>query len=101
MRRGDFDDLPGTGRPLDLDDDRLVPPELRIAFRILKNAGLAPPEVVVRREIAALEAVLHQIADTPERNRTLAKLAVLRTQLGAHRARRRAANAYLERTLHG
>ena len=99
MRRGDFDNLPGAGRPLDLDDDRLVPPELRIAFRVLKNAGLAPPEVLVRREIAALEAVLDQIADAAERKRTLAKLAVLRTQLGVHRAPRRAASARRERTI--
>jgi len=99
MRRGDFDHLPGAGRPLDLDDDRLVPPELRIAFRILKNAGLAPPEVLARREIATLEAVLDQMVDAAERKRTLVKLAVLRTQLGMHRARRRAANACFERTI--
>lgn len=51
---GQFDDLPGVGRPLKLDDDRLVPEELRVAFRILRNAGLVPPEVERRRDIAAL-----------------------------------------------
>jgi len=45
MACGEFDDLPGAGRPLDLDDDALVPEELRVAHRILKNAGVAPPEV--------------------------------------------------------
>lgn len=45
MACGEFDDLPGAGRPLELDDDRLVPEELRVAHRILKNAGIAPPEV--------------------------------------------------------
>jgi hypothetical protein len=45
MACGDFDNLPGAGRPLDLDDDALVPEALRVANRILKNAGLAPPEV--------------------------------------------------------
>jgi hypothetical protein len=39
VSRGEFDDLPGAGRPLDLDDDPLVPEELRLAYRILKNAG--------------------------------------------------------------
>jgi hypothetical protein len=43
--RGELDDLPGAGRPLDLEDDALVPEELRAANRILKNAGIAPPEV--------------------------------------------------------
>ena len=45
IARGELDDLPGAGRPLDLDDDALVPEELRAAYRILKNAGIAPPEV--------------------------------------------------------
>ena len=43
--RGELDNLPGAGRPLDLDDDPLVPEDLRLAHRILKNAGYAPAEV--------------------------------------------------------
>lgn len=35
--RGDFEDLPGEGKPLELDDDMLVPVELRVANRVLKN----------------------------------------------------------------
>jgi hypothetical protein len=45
IARGELDGLPGAGRPLELDDDSLVPQELRAAHRILKNAGIAPPEV--------------------------------------------------------
>ena len=45
VSRGELDDLPGAGRPLDLDDHTLVPEELRVAHRILRNAGVAPPEV--------------------------------------------------------
>jgi hypothetical protein len=45
LARGELDDLPGEGRPLDLDDDALVPEDLRMAYRILKNAGYAPQEV--------------------------------------------------------
>ena len=45
IAKGELDELPGEGRPLDLDDDALVPEELRLAYRILKNAGIAPPEV--------------------------------------------------------
>jgi hypothetical protein len=55
VSRGEFDHLPGAGRPLDLDDDPLIPEELRIAYRILKNAGFVPPEVQTLNEIAALE----------------------------------------------
>jgi hypothetical protein len=85
IRRGDFDNLPGAGHPLELDDDALVPPEVRIGYRILKNAGLVPPELLERREIAELEFSLGGLADVEERKRALAKLAVLRTRLGAHR----------------
>jgi Domain of unknown function (DUF1992) len=45
IARGELEGLPGEGRPLELDDDALVPEELRAAHRILKNAGIAPPEV--------------------------------------------------------
>jgi len=42
-QRGEFDDLPGAGRPLQLDDDALIPEELRAGYRLLKNAGYLPP----------------------------------------------------------
>ena len=45
MERGEFDDVPGSGRPLDLEEDPLVPEELRMAYRILRNAGYVPTEV--------------------------------------------------------
>jgi len=45
VANGELDNLPGQGRPLALDDDALVPEELRMAHRILKNAGIAPAEV--------------------------------------------------------
>jgi hypothetical protein len=45
VSKGELEDLPGAGRPLDLDDDALIPDELRLAYRILKNAGLVPAEI--------------------------------------------------------
>jgi hypothetical protein len=45
IARGEFDHLPGAGRPLALDDDPWVPQELRVAYRLLKNAGYVPPEL--------------------------------------------------------
>jgi hypothetical protein len=58
IARGEFDDLPGAGRPLELDDDSLVPEELRVALRILKNAGCVPPEV---QQLAEVNALIAQI----------------------------------------
>ena len=80
IARGDFDDLPGAGRPLALDDDPLVPAETRIAHRILKNAGFVPLEMLERAEIARLEAALPEL-DAPRRRLAVAKLALLRTRL--------------------
>lgn len=45
VARGEFDGLPGAGRPLDLAEDPLVPEDQRMANRILKNAGFVPREV--------------------------------------------------------
>ena len=86
IERGDLDDLPGMGKPLALDDDPLVPPETRMANRILKNAGVVPLEILERREIARLEALLPGL-DAGGRARTLARLAVLRTHLFETRTR--------------
>jgi hypothetical protein len=81
MRQGAFDDLPGAGRPLDLDDDRLVPEPLRAAYRILKNAGFVPPEIEARRERAAFTALIARLDDSPVRRHALAKLALLEAKL--------------------
>jgi hypothetical protein len=94
MRRGDFDNLPGAGQPLRLDDDPLVPPEVRIANRILKNAGLVPVELEQRREIASLEAGIPRIRDDAERARAIEKLALLKLRLGARRSLALARNEF-------
>ena len=83
LARGDLDGLPGAGRPLDLEDDPLVPEDVRMAHRILRNAGFVPPEVEHLREIAALEdAVLrYGEADDAARARAVKRLALLKTRI--------------------
>ena len=84
---GEFDDLPGQGQPLELDDAALVPAEMRMAYRLLKNAGYVPEEVAIRREIASLEqlAVRAEIAEGQDeaidRAAALRRLSLLRTRL--------------------
>ena len=92
IRRGEFADLPGTGKPLELADDPLVPEDVRAINRVLKNAGCVPPEILDRREIASLESNLPAISAVDERSKALAKLAVLRTRLGGERGTRLFAN---------
>jgi hypothetical protein len=55
LERGDFDDLPGKGKPIDLRAYFDTPEEVRVAYSLLKNAHLLPQEVALLREIAALK----------------------------------------------
>jgi len=97
--RGEFDDLPGTGAPLDLDDDSLVPGELRVAYRILKNAGYVPPEVEALRDVRQLEQALAETQAPDERTRLLARVNALlsRTSMGRRRGDLRVEAAYFRK----
>ena len=82
VAQGEMSGQPGEGRPLDLAEDALVPEELRMASRILKNAGFVPPEVEILAGIAELErVVLDQSVDDDTRARAVKKLALLRTRI--------------------
>ncbi|MDR1648021.1 MAG: DUF1992 domain-containing protein [Zoogloeaceae bacterium] len=48
--RGEFRDLPGCGQPQYLEENPLIPAELRLMNRILKNAGFVPPAVTRMKE---------------------------------------------------
>ena len=54
MQRGDFDNLRGKGQPLDLSAYFDTPEDVRMAYSILKNAGVLPEEINLLHEIAAL-----------------------------------------------
>ena len=54
QKNGVFDNLPGKGKPLVPEDLSLVPTGLRLAYHVLKNAHVVPPEVEQRREIRGL-----------------------------------------------
>jgi hypothetical protein len=72
QRAGAFDDLPGKGKPLVLEDLSWVPEDLRIGYHILKNAGVLPPEAELLKDIHKLEDLLRYVVDEGER-RALAK----------------------------
>lgn len=60
MERGLFDNLPGMGKPLNLDEDQFVPDEMKMAFRMLRSTGLAPLWVDLNKEIRAdIERLAH------------------------------------------
>ncbi len=74
LNRGDFDDLPGRGEPLQVEDDSRVPEDLRLAYKILKNANCLPPELDLRKEIRQMEDLLENIPDEKKKYRQIKKI---------------------------
>ena len=72
QRKGDFDNLPGKGKPLELEDLSWVPEDLRIGYKVLKNARVLPPEAELLKDIHTLEDLLKHVEDEGPR-RALAK----------------------------
>ena len=66
-KTGEVKKLPGYGKPIDLDDDSHTPRKYRMAYRVLKNAGMAPPEVELIKEIAKLRSQLEDLTDESAR----------------------------------
>src|SRR5207237_7211902 len=56
LQQGEFENLPGKGQPLDLNEYFNTPVTDRLAFSILKNATMIPSEVELLREIELLQA---------------------------------------------
>jgi hypothetical protein len=69
IARGDLEDLPGSGKRLELENLSQVPEDLRVGYLLLKNAGVLPEEMQVRKEMVTLEALLDACADAEERTR--------------------------------
>ena len=74
LERGEFDNLPGRGEPLKLEDDSNVPEDLRLAYKILKNADCLPPEIEAKKEIRQMEDLLETIPDEKERYKLIKKI---------------------------
>jgi DnaJ homologue, subfamily C, member 28, conserved domain len=58
IAKGEFDNLPGKGKPLDLDAYFAAPEHLRIGYSILKGADIIPEEMALLRQIEGLKKSL-------------------------------------------
>ena len=74
LAKGEFDNLPGQGKPLELEDMSAVPEELRMAYKILRNAGCIAPELQERKDITRLLDLLEECSDEKERVAGMQKL---------------------------
>jgi hypothetical protein len=74
MEAGDFDDLTGKGQPLNLEEDSHIPLELRMAYKILKNADCLPPELELRKEVVHLQDLVAAMPDEAEKLKQMRRL---------------------------
>lgn len=80
--KGELSSLAGEGKPLHLDDDSHVPEELRAGYRLLKNAGYLPPELIQRNEAISLSEILKGLSkNSTDYNNTCKQLTILELRL--------------------
>ncbi|MBW2488065.1 MAG: DUF1992 domain-containing protein [Deltaproteobacteria bacterium] len=86
QKKGEFDNLEGSGEPLNLLNDQTVAEELRLAYKILKNADCLPPEIELKKEIRQTEDLLAEMSGTTEKYRAIKKLNYLIMKLNTLRS---------------
>src|SRR5947209_5491783 len=74
MARGDFDNLKGKGKPIDLSAYFATPEDLRMAHSILKSNKFVPEEVDLLREIADLKQQIAACEDDDKRGELVRRL---------------------------
>jgi len=74
MDRGEFNDLPGKGKPVDLTDYFNSPEESRLAISMLKNAGVLPEELESLKEIELLKTQIDLSKDADQKKQLQKKL---------------------------
>ena len=79
---GELQGIDGFGKPLPEDAGwNATPEELRMPFKILKNAGFAPPEVEMFRQRAELTAALESATSEAEKVATQKRLGELQQKI--------------------
>lgn len=66
-KEGEFENLPGFGKPLPHDELSHVPDDLRMAYRMMKNAGYTEEDNAVKQEMATIEDLIKKCEDPAEK----------------------------------
>jgi hypothetical protein len=74
IEAGEFDNLKGKGQPLNFEDDSHILPELRMAYKILKNANCLPIELEMRKEVVQLQDLVAGMPDEAEKLKQMRRL---------------------------
>ena len=84
QKKGDFKNLPGKGKPLP-EEEMNIPEDIRLAYKILKNADCVPPELELKKEIKNTQELLSGMEETSEKYKVLKKLNLLILKLNSMR----------------
>ena len=90
VEAGEFSDLPGAGKPLELDDLARVPEELRSSYLLLKGANVLPEEMQLRHELVTLENLLAACRDEERSSALRGRIEALEVRYAVLMERRRA-----------
>ncbi|MED1740195.1 DUF1992 domain-containing protein [Bacillus swezeyi] len=71
IKDGEFDGLPGMGKPLKKDEAAHIPENLRMAYRVMKNAGMAGDEGALKKELMTIDDLISKCTDENERERLM------------------------------
>ncbi|SHF32672.1 DnaJ family domain-containing protein [Desulforamulus putei] len=74
IEKGELSNLPGSGKPLEIEDLSHIPDELRAGYRLLKNAGVLPEEMEIKKEVVTLQKLINYCYDEDEKRRLIKKL---------------------------
>lgn len=84
MAEGEFDNLPGKGKPIDLSKYYGVPEHLRIAYQMMKDSGYIPEEVRLKKEMEILKEKIKQCKSDEEKHKLMKELTETSQQFHFH-----------------
>lgn len=93
MERGEFENLRGEGKPLDLSAYFNTPEDLRLAYSMLKSADILPQEAELLKEIAELKEQAQETKDSARRRHLLKVAEEKRLQFSLLMERQKRQNA--------
>jgi hypothetical protein len=89
IAKGEFDNLPGKGKPLDLDSYFATPKHLRMGYSILKSADIIPEEMELLKQIEGLKESLDSCTSQIEKRAIQKRLSEKITNLNIRMERYR------------
>jgi hypothetical protein len=88
IENGVFENLQGSGKPLDHSDYFNAPPESRAVYHLLRNAGVVPEEVGLLKEISQVTKHIKSAMTKEEKERLARERTMIRTKYNVLRENR-------------